>query len=152
MTIDSQSLESLFAPVIAGLGYDLWGIEYRSSLKHAHVKIFIDHEDGITLDHCSEVSQQISALLDVEDPINVPYTLEVSSPGVERPLLKLEHYRRYVGTEIKVRLTWALEGRKNFRGELTAVEADDITLSVDSEEVSFSIDAVKRAHLIYQHE
>ncbi len=151
MKIDSQSLESLFAPIIEGLGYDLWGIEYRSSQKHAHVKIFIDHADGITLDHCSEVSQQISAMLDVEDPISVPYTLEISSPGIERPLLKLEHYRRYIGAEIKVRLSWALEGRKNFKGELTAVEDDDITISLDSEEVSFSIDAVKRAHLIYQH-
>ena len=127
---------------------------YRVSqlTKTAHVKIFIDHADGITLDHCSEVSQQISAMLDVEDPISVPYTLEISSPGIERPLLKLEHYRRYIGAEIKVRLSWALEGRKNFKGELTAVEDDDITISLDSEEVSFSIDAVKRAHLIYQHE
>lgn len=151
MKIDSQSLESLFAPVVEALGCCLWGIEFRSSQKHAHVKIFIDHEDGITLDQCSEVSQQISAVLDVEDPISVPYTLEVSSPGIERPLLKLEHYRRYLGSQIKVRLTWALEGRKNFTGELITVEDDDITIATDSEEVSFSVDAVKRAHLIYQH-
>ena len=149
MRVDSQTLESLFDPIISGLGYQLWGIEYRSSQKHALMKIYIDHEDGVTLDHCSEVSHHVSAVLDVEDPIAVPYTLEVSSPGVERPLLKLAHYQRYLGSEIKVRLAWALEGRKNFRGELTKVELDNITMMVDDVEVSFSVDAVKRAHLIY---
>ena len=149
MRVDSQTLESLFDPIVTGLGYQLWGIEYRSSQKHALIKIFIDHENGVTLDHCSEVSHQVSAVLDVEDPIAVPYTLEVSSPGVERPLLKLAHYQRYLGSEIKVRLTWALEGRKNFKGELIKVESDNITMLVDNLEVSFSVDAVKRANLIY---
>ena len=149
MGVDSQSLESLFDPIVTGLGYQLWGIEYRSSQKHALIKIFIDHEDGVTLDHCSEVSHQVSAVLDLEDPIAVPYTLEVSSPGVERPLLKLEHYKRYIGSQIKVRLTWALEGRKNFKGELIKIESDDITILADDVEVSFSIDVIKRAHLIY---
>lgn len=149
MRVDSQTLESLFDPIVTGLGYQLWGIEYRSSQKHALIKIFIDHENGVTLDHCSEVSHQVSAVLDVEDPIAVPYTLEVSSPGVERPLLKLAHYQRYLGSEIKVRLTWALEGRKNFKGELIRVESDNITMLVDNLEVSFSVDAVKRANLIY---
>ncbi len=149
MRVDSQTLESLFDPIITGLGYQLWGLEYRSSQRHALIKIYIDHEDGVTLDHCSEVSHQVSAVLDVEDPIAVPYTLEVSSPGVERPLLKLAHYQRYLGFEIKVRLAWALEGRKNFKGELIGIESDNIIMMVDGLEVSFSIDAVKRAHLIY---
>ncbi len=149
MRVDSQSLESLFDPIVTGLGYQLWGIEYRSSQKHALIKIFIDHEDGVTLDHCSEVSHQVSAILDVEDPITVPYTLEVSSPGVERPLLKLAHYQRYIGSEIKVRLIWALDGQKNFKGELLRVESDNITMLADEVEVSFSIDTIKRAHLIY---
>jgi ribosome maturation factor RimP len=139
----------LFDPIVTGLGYQLWGIEYRSSQKHALIKIFIDHEDGVTLDHCSEVSHQVSAILDVEDPITVPYTLEVSSPGVERPLLKLAHYQRYIGSEIKVRLIWALDGQKNFKGELLRVESDNITMLADEVEVSFSIDTIKRAHLIY---
>ena len=149
MRVDSQSLESLFDPIVTGLGYQLWGIEYRSSQKHALIKIFIDHEDGVTLDHCSEVSHQVSAILDVEDPITVPYTLEVSSPGVERPLLKLAHYQHYIGSEIKVRLIWALDGQKNFKGELLRVESDNITMLADEVEVSFSIDTIKRAHLIY---
>jgi len=149
LRVDSQSLESLFDPIVTGLGYQLWGIEYRSSQKHALIKIFIDHEDGVTLDHCSEVSHQVSAILDVEDPITVPYTLEVSSPGVERPLLKLAHYQRYIGSEIKVRLIWALDGQKNFKGELLRVESDNITMLADEVEVSFSIDTIKRAHLIY---
>jgi ribosome maturation factor RimP len=147
--LDSQSLEALCTPVVEGMGFELWGIEFRSSQKHAHVKVFIDHEDGITVDHCSDVSHQISGVLDVEDPISVPYTLEVSSPGLERPLMKIEHYRKYIGRQIKVRLIWAIEERKNLNGELVKAEDETITLLMEGEEFEFPISAVKRANLIY---
>ena len=88
MKLDPEGLETLLGPIVEGLGFTLWGVEFRSSQKHAHLKVFIDHKDGITVDHCSDVSHQISGVLDVEDPINVPYTLEVSSPGIDRPLMK----------------------------------------------------------------
>ena len=149
MKIDSIGLEALFAPIIEGLGYSLWGVELRSSQKHAHVKIFIDHDDGITVDDCSEVSHQISGVLDVEDPISVAYTLEVSSPGVERPLMKLEHYKKYIGNIIKVRLSWAVNERKNYLGMLKNVSDDEIVMEVDQQKVEFPFNAVKRANLIY---
>ena len=149
MKLDSQSLESLCAPIVEGLGFELWGVECRSSQKHAHVKVFIDHQDGITVDNCSDVSHQISGVLDVEDPISVPYTLEVSSPGLERPLMKIEHFERYVGQKIKVRLSWAVEDRKNLNGELIKVEGEEITVLMEGEEFIFPINAVKRANLIY---
>ena len=147
--MDSNSLEAMFLPIVEGLGFILWGVEFRSSQKHAHIKIFIDHDDGITVDHCSDVSHQISGILDVEDPISVPYTLEVSSPGLERPLLKIEHFNKYVGHLIKVRLTWAVEDRKNFLGTLTKVNEQDITIEVDGNSFEFPFNSVKRAHLIY---
>ena len=149
MKLDSQSLEALCTPVVEGMGFELWGIEFRSSQKHAHVKVFIDHKDGITVDHCSDVSHQISGVLDVEDPISVPYTLEVSSPGLERPLMKIEHYRNYIGQQIKVRLIWAIEERKNLNGELVNAADENITLLMEGEEFEFPISAVKRANLIY---
>ncbi len=149
MKLDSDGLEALFAPIVEGLGYMLWGVELRSSQKHAHVKIFIDHEDGITVDDCSRVSHQISGVLDVEDPISVAYTLEVSSPGVERPLMKLEHYEQYIGQTIKVRLSWAIQDRKNYLGILKNVSDEGIIMEVDDQKIEFPLNAVKRANLIY---
>lgn len=149
MKLDSDGLEALFAPVVQGLGFTLWGVELRSSQKHAHLKLFIDHEDGITVDNCSDVSHQVSGVLDVEDPISVAYTLEVSSPGVERPLMKIEHFEKYIGHEIKVRLSWAIEGRKNFLGTLSKVDEQDISLEMDGQLIEFPFNAVKRANLVY---
>ena len=149
MKLDSDGLTALFAPIVEGLGFILWGVDYRHSQHHALVKIYIDHEDGITVDNCSEVSHQISGILDVEDPISVAYTLEVSSPGVERPLMKQEHYQMYVGQDIKVRLSWAINERKNYLGTLTQVGDEDITVKVDGELFELPLNAVKRANLIY---
>ena len=150
MKLDSVGLESLLSPTVDGLGYELWGIDFRSSQKHAHLKVYIDSEKGITVDDCSDVSHQISGLLDVEDPISVPYTLEVSSPGVERPLMKLAHFERYVGSDVKVRLSWPVNNRRNFLGTLKGVNADEITMDVDEESVVFPFNAIKRANLIFE--
>lgn len=148
MKLDPAGLEALLSPIVEGLGFTLWGVEFRSSQKHAHLKVFIDHKDGITVDHCSDVSHQISGVLDVEDPINVPYTLEVSSPGIDRPLMKIEHFKQYVGSTIKVRLSWAINDRKNLLGKLVQVNADDVVMEQDGEQVEFPFNAVKRANLI----
>ena len=148
MKLDPEGLEGILKPVVEGLGFTLWGVEYRSSQKYAHLKVFIDHKDGITVDHCSDVSHQVSGVLDVEDPINVPYTLEVSSPGIDRPLMKLEHFEQYIGSTIKVRLSWAINNRKNLLGTLVEVKNDKIVLEQDGEQVEFPFNAVKRANLM----
>lgn len=150
MKLDADGLTALFTPIVQGLGYTLWGVEYRHSQHHALVKVYIDHEDGITVDDCSDVSHQISGVLDVEDPISVAYTLEVSSPGVERPLMKQEHFLRYVGEDIKVRLSWAVNERKNFLGKLTHVDEDNFKIQVDGVLYELPLNAVKRANLIYK--
>jgi ribosome maturation factor RimP len=147
--LDSDGLEALFEPIVQGLGFDLWGVQLRSSENHAHVKIFIDHEDGITVDNCSDVSHQISGIMDVEDPISVAYTLEVSSPGLDRPLIRRKHFEKYLGKEIKVRLGWPVQERRNFLGTLTKLDEEDITMMVEGELVKFPFNAVKRANLIY---
>lgn len=149
MKLDSDGLEALFEPIVQGFGFDLWGVQLRSSDNHAHVKIFIDHEDGITVDNCSDVSHQISGIMDVEDPISVAYTLEVSSPGLDRPLIRRKHFEKYVGKEIKVRLGWPVQERRNFLGTLTKLDEENITMMVEGELIEFPFNAVKRANLIY---
>lgn len=149
MNLDSASLESLLSPIAEGLGYILWGVEFRSSEKHALLKVFIDSENGITADDCSAVSHQISGLLDVEDPIDVPYTLEVSSPGLARPLMKMEHFERYKGSLVKVRLSWAINERKNLVGNITQVGGEDIAIEMEGETIEFPFNAIKRANLIF---
>ena len=148
MKLDSNDFEALLAPVVQALGFTLWGIELRSSQRQAHLKLFIDHEDGITVDNCSSVSHQVSGVLDVEDPIRVAYTLEVSSPGVERPLMKIAHFEKYTGHIIKVRLNWPLAGRRNFLGVLTRVNDQNISLDMDGQSIEFPFNAVKRANLV----
>jgi len=147
--LDSDGLEELFAPIVQGLGFELWGVQLRTSENHAHLKIFIDHDDGISVDNCSNVSHQLSGILDVEDPISVGYTLEVSSPGLDRPLIKRAHFEKYLGKEIKVRLGWVVKERRNFLGTLTKLDEEDITMMVDDELIEFPFNAVKRANLIY---
>ena len=148
MKLDSNDFEALLAPVVQALGFTLWGVELRSSQWQAHLKLFIDHEDGITVDNCSNVSHQVSGVLDVEDPINVAYTLEVSSPGVERPLMKIAHFEKYTGHVIKVRLNWPLAGRRNFWGKLAKVDQQNISLDMDGQWIEFPFNAVKRANLV----
>ncbi len=143
-------LEALIEPVVNSFDCQLWGIDYRPMNKSALLRVFIDRPDGVTLEHCSDVSYQLSGVLDVEDPIKVPYTLEVSSPGIERPLLRLEHYRDNLGHEAKVRLKWPVEGSRNFRGVIAAVDGDEITMEVDGRQILFPFDAVSRGRLIVE--
>ena len=145
---DIETLEALIEPVVESFDCQLWGIDYRPMNKSALLRVFIDRPDGVTLDHCSQVSYQLSGLLDVEDPIEVPYTLEVSSPGIERPLLRLQHYQDHIGHEAKVRLKWPVEGSRNFRGVIAAVGDDEITMDVDDQQIVFPFDAVSRGRLI----
>ena len=144
-----NEISELVKPIVTSMGYEMWGINIGQQNNSIKITLYIDSKAGIKIDDCEKVSYQVSHLLDSEELCDPDYILEVSSPGVERPLLKLAHYQRYIGSEIKVRLIWALDGQKNFKGELLRVESDNITMLADEVEVSFSIDTIKRAHLIY---
>jgi ribosome maturation factor RimP len=141
-------LKALLAPLVARMGYELWGLEYRAGKRSALLRLFIDSESGISLDDCTEVSRQVSALLDVEDPIRVPYTLEVSSPGVDRPLFESGQYARYVGRQARVRTQWPVGGQRNFAGEIVSADDRSVTLRVDGEEVRVPLDAIARGRLV----
>jgi len=145
-----QSVQELIEPAVTALGFELWGVQMLSQGKHSTLRVFIDGPNGINVEDCAAVSHQVSGILDVEDPINGQYTLEVSSPGIERPLFTLEQYQRYIGEEISVRLRVPFEGRRKFAGLLTAIEADDIVLRVDDEEYLLPFDTIDRANIVFK--
>ena len=146
-TLESRLLEMLTAPVEA-LGYQLWGIEYVQAGKHSILRIFIDSENGINIEDCAETSRQASAVLDVEDPISTEYTLEVSSPGVDRPLFTAAQYARYVGEDVKLQLTMPVGGSRNLKGAVIQVEGQMLTVKVDGKELVVALDNIRKGNLI----
>ncbi len=142
-----EQLQTLLAPVIESLGYQCWGVEFISQGKHSLLRVFIDHANGIGVEDCEKVSKQVSAILDVEDPIPYEYTLEVSSPGMDRPLFTLEQYEQYIGEQIKVKLRSAFEGRRNFNGSLQGIEDQQIVLRVDNQEYLLPIELIEKANI-----
>ncbi|MBD3618461.1 MAG: ribosome maturation factor RimP [Chromatiales bacterium] len=147
---DPLQLEALIRPVVEGLGLELWGLEYRPQKNSALLRVFIDSAEGVSLDDCSNVSEQLSALFDVEDPIPVAYTLEVSSPGLDRVLFEPEHYQRYIGRRLKLRLKFPVDGRRRATGTLESVEAEKIVVDVDGEPFAVPFDAIDRARLVLE--
>jgi ribosome maturation factor RimP len=137
----------LLTPTVEALGFELWGVEYLSQGRHTLLRIYIESPDGITVDDCAAVSEQVSAVLDVEDPITGEYTLEVSSPGMDRLLFKLEQYPAYVGEVVDLRLRTAFEGRRKYKGILKGIEGEDVVLHVDDHEYLLPHDAIDKARV-----
>lgn len=148
MATKESTLKTLIEPTITAMGFDLWGIDYLAQGQHSRLVIYIDHTDGITVDHCADVSRQISALLDVEDPISGQYNLEVSSPGMDRPLFTIDQFAAYAGHTVNVRLTAPFEGRRKFKGLLAGVEGDEVLLQLDDEEYGFPVETIDRAQIV----
>lgn len=121
-----NKIQDLLEPVVVDLGYVLWGCEYLAQGRHALLRIYIDKDTGIGIEDCERVSRQVSALLDVEDPISGNYSLEISSPGIPRPLFKSEQYNRYIGQVVEIRLFKPMDGQRKFQGKV--ISADDNTL------------------------
>ncbi|HSP56680.1 MAG TPA: ribosome maturation factor RimP [Halomonas sp.] len=148
MAIKDAALQALIEPVVASMGLELWGIDYLSQGKHTRLVIYIEHDNGVTVDDCADVSRQVSAVLDVEDPIHGEYRLEVSSPGMDRPLFTLDHFTRYRGHQVSIKLRTPFDGRRKFQGLLAGVEGDDVLLQLDGEEYCFPIDTIDQARLV----
>jgi ribosome maturation factor RimP len=144
----SEQLWKLLEPAVRGLGFELWGVEYQSGSIPVLLRLYIDHPDGINVDDCGAVSEQVGAVLDVEEPIRGDYTLEVSSPGIERPLFTGEQYRRYLHFDLKVRLSWPEHGRRNFRGRLVSVSEYGIEIEVDGVAYELPFGAIARARVL----
>jgi len=145
-TLEQKLTELVSAPVEA-LGYELVGIEFVRS-RTSILRIYIDSEDGINVDDCADVSHQVSAVMDVEDPITVPYNLEVSSPGLDRPLFTAEHYTRFMGEEVTLMLRMAVQNRRKWQGIIKSVDGEMITVHVEGNDVVFALSNIQKANLV----
>ena len=148
MRVTIAGLRAMLEPGIRALGFELVDVEYARAGGQNVLRVYIDHPQGITVDHCATVSRQVSALLDVEDPIPEAYVLEVSSPGLDRPLVRREDFERFAGETIKVRMLEAVLGRKNFKGTLVGTDGDAVLVDVDKERFALPIDRIERARLV----
>ena len=138
---------NLLEPVVEGLGYELVGVEYQPGRPQGMLRLYIDHPEGIEVDDCARVSHQVSGVLDVEDPIAGEYLLEVSSPGLDRPVFKTDDYDRFAGEMIRVRLRGRLDGRRKFHGRLLGLENDQVRIDEQGEEIAVPLTEIDRAHL-----
>ncbi|TYK64913.1 ribosome maturation factor RimP [Colwellia echini] len=143
-----QKLTELLRPAVEETGKSLLGIEYLSAGNNSVLRLFIDHENGINVDDCAEVSRQVGALLDVEDPISSEYSLEVSSPGVDRPLFELAHYQEVIGETVNLKLSMPLNGRRKFKGPLVAIENDTLIVEVDGIDYELAFSNIVKANLV----
>ena len=148
MSSKLEQLQAMLAPVVESLGYECWGVEFISQGRHSLLRVYIDHANGILVDDCEAVSRQVSAVLDIEDPISSEYTLEVSSPGMDRPLFTLDQFAKHVGEQVKIKLRSPFDGRRNFQGLLRGVEDQDVVVLVDDHEFLLPIDLIDKANII----
>ncbi|HED34517.1 MAG TPA: ribosome maturation factor RimP [Gammaproteobacteria bacterium] len=133
------------------MGYELVEIELKPHPTNGLLRVYIDREGGIQLEDCSAVSSQISSVLDVEDPVPGQYNLEISSPGLDRPLRKTADFERFVGERVKIKLSVpTLEGQRNFTGRLKGVQDDEVILEMDGETHYLSLDSIDKARLVPQ--
>ena len=144
-----QKLTDMLSPAVEEVGKELLGCEFISAGNHSVLRLFIDHENGVEVDDCAEVSRQVGAILDVEDPISSEYSLEVSSPGLDRPLFEMSHFQLVIGETINVKLSMPLNGRRKFKGKLEAIENDTLVVSLDGEEYELIFSNVDKANLVY---
>lgn len=150
---NNLKIENLIAPIIKAMGYELWGLELHQSGKKTLLRVYIDmptNKEGknINVEDCSLVSRQIGSLFDVENPILGSYTLEVSSPGINRPLFKLDHYQHYIGSLISVCLVHPKNGKRNFIGTIKTALTNSIELIVDNEIFTFELANINKANLM----
>ncbi len=138
----------MLRPAVEAVGKELLGVEFVSAGKHSVLRVFIDHENGINVDDCAEVSHSVGAILDVEDPISTEYSLEVSSPGLDRPLFSLAHYQEIIGETINIKLSMPLNGRRKFKGVLETIENDTLVVVVDGESYEIIFSNIDKGNLV----
>lgn len=143
-----QNLQEMLQDAVKDLGCELWGIECQLVGRFITVRLFIDKDGGVTVDDCADVSRQVSAILDVEDPIADKYNLEVSSPGLDRPLFTLPQFERYIGQDIAVHLRIPVMERRKWQGKLERIEKDMITLIVDDQEQILVFGNIQKANVV----
>ncbi len=143
----SETLSELLAPIIEAMQYEFVGVEFFPQGQHSLLRIYIDKENGVNVDDCALVSRQVSRFLDVEDPIPSEYILEVSSPGVDRPLFTIAQFEQFIGHTVKVRLRQALNKKRKFIGIIQSIEGDNITLKMEDNIAVLTFQNIEKARL-----
>ncbi len=146
-SLQEQLIQLLKQPII-DLGYEFVGLQWIAHQRSATLRLYIDSPQGITVEDCATVSRQVSSILDVEDPVRSPYQLEVSSPGLERPLFTPDHYQRFLGSPVALVLHSALHERRKWSGVLQAVEGTSVLINVGESTQAFELSNIREAHLI----
>jgi len=142
-----KKITELAGSVATQYAYEIVDVEFGGSSRKLLIRIFIDKENGVTLDDCGDFSRALSALLDVEDPVPTAYVLEVSSPGLDRPLRALKDFQRSIGKLVRIITKSRIEEQNVFTGRLTRVEAENITLSFNDKEIEIPFDQISKARL-----
>jgi ribosome maturation factor RimP len=142
-------LEQLIAPVLNVLGFELVGCRFVSEFGRQTLRIFIDGPEGVTVDDCTQVGRQINAVLAVNSSVGQSYDVEVSSPGLDRPLFTLAHFQRFIGQQVKLSLREPLSGRRNFTGKLVSADASgNVVIHMDEQDVTLAFDNIEKANLV----
>jgi len=144
----SPGIESVIEPVVSGLGYEFVGAQYGQAENGQTLRVYIDTENGVVVEDCVTVSKQLSAVLDVEDTIKSAYQLEVSSPGVDRPLFNIEQFSKQLSEVVKVKMAVAVDGRRNFKGQLVSAEGEVVIVEVDGIDYRLPVSDIEEAHLV----
>ena len=144
----ANRLTQVLQPLVESLGYEFIGLERSSNPKNPVLRIYVDHELGIGLDDCSKVSHEVAALLDVEDLVSGHYNLEISSPGLDRPLFTLAQFGQFKGEEIQVTLYAPEGGRRKFKGHILGVKADSVQLDLGGAEIALNFSNIAKAKLV----
>jgi len=142
-------IAEMLRPTVTALGLELWGIEHLVRGRSSLLRVYIDSENGITIDDCERVSRQISGILDVEDPLPGEYTLEVSSPGFDRPLFEFEQCLLFIGEVINVKLRTPLNGRRKYKGVLEKAEDGVLVMTVDQALHEIPWQQVEKANIAF---
>ena len=143
-----NKVAQLVSPTVEALGLQLWGIEHTSQGKYSVLRIYIERDIGVTIEDCEQVSRQVSAILDVEDPIAGEYTLEVSSPGTDRLLFTVEQFQHYCGEEVDIRLRSPVDGRRKFRGMLQGVVNRIVQIEVEGSFLELPYEEIEKANIV----
>lgn len=143
-----QRLHELIEPAVSALGYELLGLQLMPGRAGVLLRVYIDSTEGISLEDCERVSYQVSGVLDVEDPIAGRYTLEVSSPGLDRPLFTRRHFEQHAGRRVRIRMQSPLEGRRRFKGELKGYRDGRVVVLEDGEERALPHEMIRSARLV----
>jgi ribosome maturation factor RimP len=143
-----NKIAELLRPLLEDMGYELWGLEFLAQGKHSVLRMFIDKKEGIGVEDCQNVSHAVSAMLDVEDPIAGQYALEVSSPGIPRPIFYRWQYQRYLGENVQIKLYQPIAGRRKYVGTIVSAHEDELILLMGETEQHFPLSNIVKANLI----